>query len=326
MGKEWDKPWAAHFTGIGDGPPLPDRQLHVNPRCRICGGYERGTKKPCRCESPEWNDTQGAAIGRKNRAFGEWNQAWATEALRVLKPSHYLLAFGGTRTWHRLACAIEDAGFEIRDTLMWLYGSGFPKGKSCLKPAWEPIILARKPGPMRELGIEECRVGTEPVVSLKGLGQNSRLNDDGWKGIGHRPEPTTSTGRWPANLVLECTCAETREGTVKPLEGHRPNPVAVQSDGQIQFNKKPLGFQKTSYTNPDGKEPVRIHTDPNCPCAMLDGQTGTCKSSGLYERRIDGPREGPASMRCKALESSMYTDSGGASRFFFRADYDEGER
>ena len=45
----------------------------------------------------------------------------------VLKPGGYLLAFGGSRTHHRIACAIEDAGFEIRDTIMWLYGSGFPK-------------------------------------------------------------------------------------------------------------------------------------------------------------------------------------------------------
>lgn len=57
----------------------------------------------------------------------EWHQAWATEALRVLKPGGHLLAFGGTRTYHRLVCAVEDAGFEIRDTISWLYGSGFPK-------------------------------------------------------------------------------------------------------------------------------------------------------------------------------------------------------
>lgn len=59
--------------------------------------------------------------------FQQWAQAWATEALRVLKPGGYLLAFGGTRTYHRLTCGLEDAGFVIKDTLCWLYGSGFPK-------------------------------------------------------------------------------------------------------------------------------------------------------------------------------------------------------
>lgn len=77
------------------------------------------------------------------------------EAHRIAKPGAHLLAFGGTRTFHRLACAIEDAGWEIRDCLSWLYGSGFPKSKNldgawqgfgtALKPAWEPVILARKP-------------------------------------------------------------------------------------------------------------------------------------------------------------------------------------
>lgn len=59
--------------------------------------------------------------------FQRWCEAWATECLRVLKPGGHLLAFGGTRTWHRLACAVEDAGFEIRDSLAWMHGQGFPK-------------------------------------------------------------------------------------------------------------------------------------------------------------------------------------------------------
>lgn len=57
----------------------------------------------------------------------DWHGAWAEQCLRILKPGAHLLAFGGTRTWHRLACAVEDAGFEIRDSIAWLYGSGFPK-------------------------------------------------------------------------------------------------------------------------------------------------------------------------------------------------------
>src|SRR5690606_17682322 len=75
--------------------------------------------------------------------------------LRVLKPGGHLLAFGGSRTWHRLQSGIEDAGFEIRDSIAWLYGSGFPKSRNldgdwegwgtALKPAFEPIVMARKP-------------------------------------------------------------------------------------------------------------------------------------------------------------------------------------
>ena len=64
---------------------------------------------------------------------------------RALKPGGHLLAFGAPRTFHRLAVAIEDAGFELRDTVAWLYGSGMPKHAGALKPAWEPIIVARRP-------------------------------------------------------------------------------------------------------------------------------------------------------------------------------------
>lgn len=61
------------------------------------------------------------------RAFQQWCEDWATQALRVLKPGGHLLAFGGSRTWHRLVAGIEDAGFEVRDGIAWLYSSGFPK-------------------------------------------------------------------------------------------------------------------------------------------------------------------------------------------------------
>ena len=64
---------------------------------------------------------------RAGQPFQEWCEAWAAECLRVLKPGGHMLAFGGSRTWHRLAAGIEDAGFEIRDSIAWLYGSGFPK-------------------------------------------------------------------------------------------------------------------------------------------------------------------------------------------------------
>ncbi|WP_288077108.1 DNA methyltransferase [Pseudomonas sp.] len=87
--------------------------------------------------------------------FQDWVRQWATECLRVLKPGGHLLAFGSPRQYHRLACGIEDAGFEIRDQILWIFGSGFPKSHNlkgdfdgygtALKPAHEPICMARKP-------------------------------------------------------------------------------------------------------------------------------------------------------------------------------------
>ncbi|HWF32931.1 MAG TPA: DNA methyltransferase [Solirubrobacteraceae bacterium] len=85
-------------------------------------------------------------------AFSAWTRQWARECLRVLKPGGHLLAFGAPRKFHRLTTGIEDGGFEIRDLLLWLHAQGAPKSKklpgglsSQLKPAYEPVLLARKP-------------------------------------------------------------------------------------------------------------------------------------------------------------------------------------
>jgi len=141
------------------------------------------------------------------------------EFIRVAKPGAHMLVFGGTRTFHRLAVAIEDAGWGIRDTIMWVYGSGFPKshnlkGKragwgTALKPAWEPILLCRKPldGTVAAnvqrwgtgaINVDGCMVGTEPVFTSK-----HKTLGDGIKFNKSKPFPASAlrAGRWPANLI-----------------------------------------------------------------------------------------------------------------------------
>jgi site-specific DNA-methyltransferase (adenine-specific) len=93
----------------------------------------------------------GLRVSREE-AFEHWTRKWAAQCRRIVKPGGHLLAFGAPRTFHRLTCGIEDSGFEIRDTLMWLFAQGFPKSQrlpgglaTTLKPAYEPIVLARKP-------------------------------------------------------------------------------------------------------------------------------------------------------------------------------------
>lgn len=98
------------------------------------------------------------------------------ECLRVLKPGGHLLSFSSARTYHRMAISIEDAGFEIRDQIMWVYGQGMPKGKN-LKPAHEPICVARKPfkGTIKAnvaahgtgcLNVDACKVGERWAPNL----------------------------------------------------------------------------------------------------------------------------------------------------------------
>lgn len=147
---------------------------------------------------------------------------WA-ECLRVLKPGGHLLAFAGTRTQHRMAVRIEDAGFEIRDLVMWHYGQGFPKSKnldggfgSALKPATEPITMARKPcvGTLESnfaqwgtgaLNIDGCRVGDFKNTTPSGVDRrNATLAEAGYRPGSYQMGekiPDTPPGRWPANLI-----------------------------------------------------------------------------------------------------------------------------
>lgn len=132
----------------------------------------------------------------KEDSIASKKEFWA-ECLRVTKPGGYLLAFGHSRTHHRLFTAIEDGGWEIRDTIMWLHGQGFPKGEN-LKPAHEPICVARKGKGNNNLNINDCRVGNEKIVINK---------LESWSGFGEIKKPdyvsTTSIGRFPANIILD---------------------------------------------------------------------------------------------------------------------------
>ena len=185
--------------------------------------------------APAQEGTDGL-FARSSRGFmgKQWDggdlafrpETWAA-VKRVMKPGAHLVAFGGTRTFHRMASAIEDAGFELRDTLMWLYGTGFPKSHNqhgewegwgtALKPAWEPIILARKPlaGTVTAnvhahgsgaLNIGGCRIGDEVRVAAFTSLAPCHGNALGAAGTaearrGTQGEPKTYVGRWPANVL-----------------------------------------------------------------------------------------------------------------------------
>lgn len=291
MGKQWDAfapevaPSTAARTGsklqrndggihahsVLSGAPLP--QFGGNRSrtftCTACGKRDQ-FRNPHACDSTpgaRWESivinehgAPGAAIG-----FQQWCEQWARECLRVLKPGGHLLAFGGTRTYHRLACAIEDAGFDIRDSIHWVYGSGFPKSLNvskqidkqagaerevvgtmrtnvgmvggnyanggavgevsvtapatddahtwagwgtALKPAHEPIVLARKP-PRDTITNNVLRYGTGAlnidatrVPSAEPFGGGSKGSSgfvEGYANDGWKPGPTE--GRWPANLI-----------------------------------------------------------------------------------------------------------------------------
>ena len=223
MGKTWD-----NFGG----------PLGVGHGLQRAGGREAGGAMKA-------GDSYDRSLSGQH-GFQSWCEVWAVEALRVAKPGAHLLAFGGTRTFHRLTCAIEDAGWEIRDCLGWIYGSGFPKSLNAavavarsvdptweigspypeaairwqgwgtgLKPAWEPIILTRKPleGTVAEnvqkwgtgaLNIDGCRITAQPGdyshPGNDGISPEGRHKYNG--GWAHANQmPPSPAGRWPANLI-----------------------------------------------------------------------------------------------------------------------------
>ena len=150
------------------------------------------------------------------------------ECLRVLKPGGYLLSFAGSRTYHRMAVRVEDAGFEIRDQIMWIYGSGFPKslniGKkvdeyegwgTALKPAHEPIVMARKPLSEKTvvnnvlewgtggINIDESRIGTTTKTNAgKANKENNRIAANGGY-VNDVSSQEHNYGRFPANIILD---------------------------------------------------------------------------------------------------------------------------
>ncbi|WP_423576971.1 DNA-methyltransferase [Pseudomonas aeruginosa] len=154
-------------------------------------------------------------------AFQAFTLEWAAECLRVLKPGGHLLSFASPRTYHHMAVGIEMAGFEIRDQIMWVFGSGFPKSHNlsgeyegwgtALKPGHEPICMARKPlaGTVARnvlahgtgaLNIDGCRIPSEPMPPNTGAGGLPRRREDEQRGPGAVSQPHAG-GRWPANLI-----------------------------------------------------------------------------------------------------------------------------
>lgn len=208
MGRTWDGAdgfcRSLNPAGVGRDNVF-GRTSAKAPEYRVTGAVPQSGKRPV-SDKPGAHDEGYRNMLGKGPLYQQWCEAWGTEALRITKPGGYLLAFGGTRTHHRLVCGLEDAGWIIRDELTWIYASGFPKGRANLKPAHEPIVLARKPGPLRALGIDECRIGVGEWVTGGG---NGRASIPGGYGSGITKEEGTrprvephNLGRWPSNVLL----------------------------------------------------------------------------------------------------------------------------
>lgn len=261
---------------------------------------------------------------------------WAEQCLRVLKPGGHVLAFGGSRTWHRLAVAIEDAGFEIRDSIAWLYGSGFPKSLNVGK--------AIESGTGRPEDIRRLAMGDDYAPSGRGRvnydnGAGSAMNGNGssidlsdtaqqWQGWGTALKPAFEpivVGRKPlvgtvaANVLAHGTGAlnidgcrvEVSSADREAIRGRYY--VSCPSDvyAQDKWTNENFGSgRKYIEYAPGGRWPTNVLLDGS-QAEALDQQSGTSQS------RVGQPR-GAASGDGWGMTATgaEYSDSGGASRFF----------
>jgi len=293
------------------------------------------------------------------------------------------LSFGGDRTSHRMVCAIEDAGFQIRTSVAWLFGSGFPKnlnvgkkvdeiqgnkrdvvGKkelwghnagsgagsfsknkyegqtgirrsepmtvgnskwegwgTALKPGFEIICLARKPLSEKTVATNVLKWGTGALNIDKSRIKGPEPHHNYGRTSGEKSfvgkgdvSVTPEEGRWPSNVIMECTCKH-------PIPGGKSEVIPPEESKGGIFSPsqgKPAG--------PTYKDKPMVHTDPNCPCYQLDKQSGTLKSGDGCIRQREGYFGEHGGLGKKGDVQTTYGDEGGASRFFYCAKTSKWER
>ena len=286
----------------------------------------------------------------------DWHYQWAKAALRVAKPGAILMAFGGTRTWHRLACAIEDAGWELRDTMMWLYGSGFPKSHDISK------AIDKAAGAEREVvGKYQPPNGTKWDLR--------QANDDK---IDHAPGTFTASGTRTLDITSPATALAAKwDGWGTSLKPAWESIIVAMAprDGTFAENAEKWGvaglwidggrvptdwqadrgeswLRSGKQATPDGdwqgpslkrdgstvadrvsslgRWPANLLLDEEA-AAMLDEQSGELKSGDLlpgHKRPFNFFKDGTDGVIRKAYGG----DSGGASRFFYCAKASRAER
>jgi DNA modification methylase len=358
MGKEWDSfrvddPGTTRnrgeraadnggASGGDDGHPARSRRVDVSYgggnrprtwRCVGCGKRDQFRKAHACPDGTRWAQelVDPFSAPPTMLAFEEWVRHWALAALRVLKPGGHLLAFGGTRTFHRLTCGIEDAGFEIRDCLSWLYGSGFPKSLDVSKAIDKAAGAERADRVVVHGGSNKV---FQPSTRVVDKGTPATAAAERWQGWGTALKPA-----WEPCVVARKPLAGTVAENVQAhgtgainVDGCRIGSDGATKRGDTSENVATATGWNTGHAIVSlnaGRWPANVVLDEQA-AAMLDAQSGTSSSKaaamplpmrpGFAGSRFGGDgATGDVTVR-------GFTDTGGASRFFYTAKASRADR
>ncbi len=258
------------------------------------------------------------------------------EALRVLKPGGHLLAFGGTRTYHRMVCAIEDAGFEIRDQMQWIYGSGFPKSHDISK------AIDKKLGAKREVVGSRIKKAGDMRSNSYGKGGNyddieinitSPSTDEAkqWDGWGTALKPANEPICMARKPISEKTVADNvlkwGTGGINIDDCRIPtNDKLERKQGSNKNTSTPNAPNNGWISEPQlvGRFPANVILDEEAG-RMLDEQSGILKSGALKPYQEN--HQNASSYKMNRYKTFVQpANEGGASRFFYCAKASKKER
>ena len=250
---------------------------------------------------------------------------WAEACYRVLKPGGHIAAFGGTRTWHRLAVAIEDAGFEMRDSLAWLYGSGFPKSMNVSKAI------------DKAAGVEGAYGAPKSAAHAAHIGKGDYSTDEknaGWE----RPWMHDADAIDRSARIYEGGSEDSRRWTgwgtaLKPafepiVLARKPLAEKTVARNVLTHGTGAINVDACRINGTAGRWPANVLLDQHA-ATWVDEQSGVRKSPGNYERSTDVSatifREGMGARNAGDTQYG-FGDTGGASRFFYTAKAPKRER
>jgi site-specific DNA-methyltransferase (adenine-specific) len=356
MDRDWDDLTDWRTGGDFSSPGIGERDRDwpsfgggdtANATCANCGGRERGENE-CECDDPDFqvkgeDAAKSRAQKRTQQATAQvnWHRLWMEEAFDVLKPGGHMLVFGGNRTHHYVMMAAEFAGFEVRDTITWHYGSGYPKGTNVGKD------IDKKKDADREV------VGTKTFTQGGGNALNMREGEERevehqytepateeaeqWDGWNSTLKPATefvlvarkpmSEGTVAENILEHGTGAFNVDACRIPTDDDTSKTYEWDGDYSLDGDSENFSYsegEKTTGGHPGGRHPANVVFDEEN-AERLDEEVGELEGGAHPGKRRTTGYEGGLTQGDTGHER-IETGSGGPSRYFYCSKASKKER